>query len=142
MLACAYAALPDLPTDRAGVIRVGLARCIAMVMIWNQLAEGDINLCAIIVIINSLLQIALYSPFTIFFTRIFWDSGGIEDPFDLQYGPVAIAVLVVSVFATDYLSDTRANSTSRFHGLLVVTVPVCCGELTLKTSPSSPYGLR
>ncbi|GFZ48130.1 Arsenic compounds resistance protein 3 [Saitozyma sp. JCM 24511] len=94
MLACAYAALPDLPSYRAGVIMVGLARCIAMVMIWNQIAGGDINLCAIIVIINSVLQIALYSPFTIFFLRIISDNDGITDPFDLQYGPVAIAVLV------------------------------------------------
>jgi ACR3 family arsenite transporter len=72
-----------------------------MVMIWNQIAGGDINLCAIIVIINSVLQIALYSPFTIFFLRIISDNDGITDPFDLQYGPVAIAVLVVSAVMVD-----------------------------------------
>jgi ACR3 family arsenite transporter len=108
MIACAYAALPDLPSYRAGVIMVGLARCIAMVMIWNQIAGGDINLCAIIVIINSVLQIALYSPFTIFFIRIISDDDGITDPFDLQYGPVAIAVLVVSA-AWVFYRDRRVG---------------------------------
>jgi ACR3 family arsenite transporter len=65
MLAIAWATLPDLPTYRTGVIMVGLARCIAMVMIWNQLANGDVDYCAVLVIINSLLQIVLYSPMSL-----------------------------------------------------------------------------
>jgi ACR3 family arsenite transporter len=66
-----------------------------MVMIWNQIAGGDINLCAIIVIVNSILQIALYSPLAILFIRIISDNDTSYDTSDLQYGPVAIAVLVV-----------------------------------------------
>lgn len=92
MLACAWAALPDLPTYRTGVIMVGLARCIAMVMIWNTLAGGDENLCAIIVIINSVLQIILYSPLAVLFIRVI----GRSDAIQLDYGIVAVAVLVVS----------------------------------------------
>ena len=90
MLASAWAALPDLETYRTGVIMVGLARCIAMVMIWNNLAGGDNNLCAIIVIINSVLQIVLYSPFALFFIKVISRS----DDLGLQYGATAIAVLV------------------------------------------------
>jgi ACR3 family arsenite transporter len=93
MLACAWAALPDLETYRTGVIMVGLARCIAMVMIWNTLAGGDENLCAIIVIVNSVLQIILYSPLAVFFIRVISKTTNIP----LQYDIVAIAVLVVSL---------------------------------------------
>lgn len=67
MLACAWAFLPDLDRYRNGVIMVGLARCIAMVLIWNQLAAGDPEYCAILVAMNSVLQIILYAPMAIFF---------------------------------------------------------------------------
>lgn len=74
---------------------VGLARCIAMVMIWNTLAGGDENLCAIIVIINSVFQIVLYSPLAVFFIRVISRTGDVQ----LEYGIVAIAVLVVSALS-------------------------------------------
>lgn len=90
MLAIAWATLPDQPTYRTGVIMVGLARCIAMVMIWSDLAHGDINYCAILVIVNSVLQIALYSPMSIFFVNII----SREDTLQLSYGKTAIAVLI------------------------------------------------
>ena len=66
MLGLAEATLPDLPTYRIGIILVGLARCIAMVMIWTSIAKGDVDVCAIVVIINSLLQIVLYAPMAVF----------------------------------------------------------------------------
>ncbi|RUS29499.1 sodium bile acid symporter family-domain-containing protein [Jimgerdemannia flammicorona] len=69
MTALAWAALPDLPTYRTGVVLVGLARCIAMVLIWNHLAGGDENYCAILVAVNSVLQIILYS----FFAELYLD---------------------------------------------------------------------
>ena len=48
---------------------VGLARCIAMVLIWNQLANGHPEFCAILVAINSILQIVLYSPLALFYLK-------------------------------------------------------------------------
>ncbi|CAK9785904.1 arsenical-resistance protein ACR3 [Cutaneotrichosporon oleaginosum] len=90
MLGLAWATLPDQPTYRTGVIIVGLARCIAMVMIWNHLARGDINYCAILVIVNSVLQIALFSPMSILFVNIL----SREDALRLEYGKTAIAVLI------------------------------------------------
>ncbi|ORY26594.1 sodium bile acid symporter family-domain-containing protein [Naematelia encephala] len=90
MLACAWAALPDLPTYRTGIILVGLARCIAMVMIWNTLAGGDGDLCAILVIINAVLQIVLYSPLAVFFIKVISHDADLG----LEYGKTAIAVLV------------------------------------------------
>jgi ACR3 family arsenite transporter len=55
---------------RIGIIMIGLARCIAMVLVWNELAGGDNTLCTIIVVVNSILQIILYAPFQIFFCYV------------------------------------------------------------------------
>ena len=63
-----------------------------MVMIWNSLAQGDHNYCAILVVINSVLQIALYAPMAIFFINVI--SG--EKEFRISYGTVAVDVLIVS----------------------------------------------
>ncbi|KAH0589238.1 hypothetical protein H2248_005000 [Termitomyces sp. 'cryptogamus'] len=92
MLGVAWATLPDLPTYRTGVILVGLARCIAMVMIWNQLARGDREYCAILVILNSLLQMVLYSPYALLFINAI--SGSKQPDIHVSYGPVAISVLI------------------------------------------------
>lgn len=70
MTALAWATLPDLPHYRAGVILVGIARCIAMVLIWNDLARGDANLCAVLVAVNSTLQIVLYLPLALFYVKV------------------------------------------------------------------------
>lgn len=94
MLAVAWATLPDLPTYRTGVIMVGLARCIAMVMIWNQMARGDHDYCAILVIINSILQIILYSPYAVLFINIIGNTSE-SSAIHVSYGNVAISVLIV-----------------------------------------------
>ncbi|KZT38658.1 arsenical-resistance protein ACR3 [Sistotremastrum suecicum HHB10207 ss-3] len=92
MVGLAWATLPDLPTYRTGVILVGLARCIAMVMIWNQLAQGDGNYCAILVVINSILQIILYSPYALLFINVV--GGNQQATFHISYGRVAVSVLI------------------------------------------------
>jgi ACR3 family arsenite transporter len=93
MLGLAWATLPDLPTYRTGVIMVGLARCIAMVMIWNQLAKGDSNYCAILVVVNSVLQIILYSPYALWFINVI-SGGKNQSAIHVSYGNVAISVLI------------------------------------------------
>ncbi|KAG0285586.1 hypothetical protein BGZ96_010187 [Linnemannia gamsii] len=70
MVALAWATLPDLPEYRSGVILVGVARCIAMVLIWNKLAGGNEEFCAVMVAVNSLLQIVLYGPLSYFYVVI------------------------------------------------------------------------
>jgi len=92
MLGLAWATLPDLPTYRTGVIMVGLARCIAMVLVWNQLAKGDGDYCAILVVFNSILQIILYSPYALLFINVI--GGGSQSRLHVSYGNVAISVLI------------------------------------------------
>lgn len=83
MFALAWLMLPDLPEYRTGLIIVGLARCIAMVLIWNDLACGNRELAAVLVAINSLFQIVAYSLLGYFYLELLpgWlglDSEGID----------------------------------------------------------------
>ena len=70
MFALAWLMLPDQPTYRTGLIIVGLARCIAMVLIWNDLSCGDREAAAVLVALNSLFQIVMFSVLGYFYLEV------------------------------------------------------------------------
>ncbi|KJR88934.1 arsenite transporter, ACR3 family [Sporothrix schenckii 1099-18] len=91
MLALAWAFLPDKSDLRTGLILVGLGRCIAMVLIWTGLAGGDSEYCAILVAINSILQMVLFAPMTIFLLRVISHDSSVQS---VSYSVVAVSVAV------------------------------------------------
>jgi arsenite transporter len=70
MFGLAWAFLAGQPAYRTGLIIVGLAPCIAMVLIWNDLAGGDREACALLVALNSLIQITAYSLLAYFYLQL------------------------------------------------------------------------
>ncbi len=95
MFTLAWVFLPDLPDYRTGLIIVGLAPCIAMVIIWIDLANGSGELAAVFVAINSIIQVLAFSALGYFYLRVLpgWlglDTTGI----DVSMGEIAKSVLI------------------------------------------------
>lgn len=88
MFALAWILLPDLPGYRVGLILIGLARCIAMVLVWNALARGSTEYAALLVGLNSVFQMLLYSVLAWFYVTAL--SGWIGGFTASQVVPISI----------------------------------------------------
>jgi ACR3 family arsenite transporter len=95
MFALAWLLLPHQPAYRTGVIIVGLARCIAMVLIWNDLAKGDRDRTALLVVFNALFQVAAYSLLGYFYVKVLPRWLGLDTQgFEVGIWEVAKTVLI------------------------------------------------
>lgn len=78
MFALAWLFLADQPAFRTGLIVIGLARCIAMVLIWNDLACGDGEAAALLVALNSVFQVLAYALLGTFYLKVLPDWLGLD----------------------------------------------------------------
>ncbi|MCX4578493.1 ACR3 family arsenite efflux transporter [Streptomyces sp. NBC_01571] len=96
MFALAWIFLPDLPEYRTGLIIVGLARCIAMVIIWNDLACGDREAAAVLVALNSVFQVLAFGLLGWFYLDLLPNWLGLGDGrhLDIPLWKIALNVVI------------------------------------------------
>ncbi|MGW1202643.1 ACR3 family arsenite efflux transporter [Streptomyces cyaneofuscatus] len=120
MFALAWIFLPDLPEYRTGLIIVGLARCIAMVIIWNDLACGDREAAAVLVALNSVFQVIAFGVLGWFYLDLLpgWLGLGDGESLDISMWKIALNVVIflgvplVAGFLTRRIGERRMGRES------------------------------
>lgn len=114
MFALAWLFLADLPEYRTGLIIVGLARCIAMVIIWNDLAGGDREAAAVLVALNSLFQVVAFALLGWFYLDLLpgwlgWSTTGLDvSPWQIAWSVVVfLGIPLAAGFLTRRLGEAR-----------------------------------
>ncbi|OLS28616.1 MAG: hypothetical protein HeimC2_05610 [Candidatus Heimdallarchaeota archaeon LC_2] len=136
MFGLAWLFLADEPEFREGLIIVGLARCIAMVLIWNMLAGGEDEDAAVLVALNSLFQVLMYSFYTYFFLSVASSWFG-ADPseLDISMGEIALSVFIFLGI------PLIAGMITRYVGVKKMGKEKYDTEFTAKLAPTALIGL-
>ena len=126
--------LPDKPEYLQGLILIGLARCIAMVIVWNDLASGSREYAAGLVAFNSLFQVVMYSAYAWLFLGVLAPMLGLEGAaLSVSVGEIAVSVglylgvpLIIGIVLSTVLRSVRGADwyTERFLPRLSLLTPI------------------